>query len=237
MTDTQGNQISWFRAWDLLWEKVSDYFGDIAGRSAVLPNGGYSDAMDGVQERLRPCLERYGFRGRGRNFTRKTPEGLTQVINFQISPWGGSGKFTVNAGVFIPEVYEAVEGKKLRSQVSIIHCSKIERIGMLASRRMDVWWPVKNRSSILADVEGRIQNHVLPFLARFETRASCLGQFTTIELWKDRTEAVLLKELGRSVEAKAILVSALRLASQRGNTDYAQSLRQVAARLELQDVH
>ena len=73
-------------------------------------------AMDEIQAAVRPFLKELGFRARWRAFNRLTSDGLTQVIEFQLGrfdPPGTNatgyrrdlyGKFTVNVGVYIPEV-------------------------------------------------------------------------------------------------------------------------------------
>src|SRR5436190_21871644 len=86
--------------------------------------------MDGLQAALRPTLQRWGFRGRGRTFNRTTQDGLTQVITFQMGsfdPPGTThipglrenmyGRFTINLGVYVPEVARHQAGGEAKSIV------------------------------------------------------------------------------------------------------------------------
>src|SRR5690606_24175664 len=74
-------------------------------------------AMDVIQRGVRPLLKEAGFRGSGRTFNRGTPDGLTQVVRFQMGSFDPPGTtdipglrenrygwFTVNLGVYVPEV-------------------------------------------------------------------------------------------------------------------------------------
>ena len=73
--------------------------------------------LDELQGKLRSALAERGFRTRGRAFNRRTSDGLTEVVHIQMGsfdPPGTTyipglrenfyGKFTVNLGVFVPEV-------------------------------------------------------------------------------------------------------------------------------------
>ena len=74
--------------------------------------------MDEVQKQLYHSLTERGYRAKARTLSRTTPEGLIHVINFQMGrfdppgtnyiPWLREklyGRFTVNIGVHVPEVY------------------------------------------------------------------------------------------------------------------------------------
>ncbi len=74
--------------------------------------------MDELQASVRPFLKELGFQARARAFNRTTFDGITQVIEFQLArfdPPGTQyvgfrqnlyGKFTVNVGVYVPELHK-----------------------------------------------------------------------------------------------------------------------------------
>ena len=111
----EGGKFPWCKPWEFLLIRlgIRRMAGAESDKKGWLP----SELVDVVQARLQPFWTAYGFRGHGRNFSRKSFEGLTQVINFRVSPWGlssdGCGRFTLNAGIFLPDVRPIVTGKKL----------------------------------------------------------------------------------------------------------------------------
>src|SRR5882762_9371836 len=100
-----------------------------------MPKSDLVNQMDEIQAKLRPLLKDEGYRVRGRTFNRTTHDGLTQVLNFQMGsfdPPGTTyipglrenlyGKFTVNLGVYVPEVALYHGGSEARSFVREHNC-------------------------------------------------------------------------------------------------------------------
>jgi hypothetical protein len=109
-------------------------------------------SLDGLQAKLRPVLKEYGFRARGRIFNRTTSDGLTQVVNLQMGRFDPPGttylpglrenlysQFTVNLGVFVPEVAKHVGAAPPKSLIQESHCCVRARLGQLGPERRDVW--------------------------------------------------------------------------------------------------
>src|SRR5687768_12815065 len=107
--------------------------------------------MDDLQGALRPALKRWGFRARGRTFNRATRDGLTEAISLQMGsfdPPGTTyiaglrqnlyGKFTVNLGVYVPEVARHHGGGEAKSFVQEYHCCVRARLGELGLESADV---------------------------------------------------------------------------------------------------
>ena len=95
----------------------------------------YGSAVDDIQAGLRPFLKGCGFKVRGRTFKRPTEDGLTQVVSLQMGasdPPGTTsipglrenlhGLFTVNLGVYIPEVARHHGGGEAKSWVQEYQC-------------------------------------------------------------------------------------------------------------------
>ena len=63
-----------------------------------------------VRERLAPLLKKNGFKKKARNFYQEFPDRV-EVINVQASQWneGNEGKFTINVGVYYPEISKIIE--------------------------------------------------------------------------------------------------------------------------------
>jgi len=127
--------------------------------------------MDKIIRAVKPELRAAGFEWRGRDFTRRTADGLTQAINFQASQSGG--KFTVNLGVFVPEVrdrYRRGEALPNPARIQECDCQIRTRLQMNGRDRVDPWWPAGDWEAAAADIAGRLRSYGLPFLNRYATR-------------------------------------------------------------------
>lgn len=95
----------------------------------------FAKAVDDIQKSLRPLLKKRGFRVRGRTFNSTTEDGLIQVVNIQMGPSDPPGTtyipglrenlhslFTVNLGVYVPEVAIHYGGGEAKSWVQDYHC-------------------------------------------------------------------------------------------------------------------
>ena len=92
---------------------------------------------------LSPALKADGYKKKGRTFY-QAGINATRVVNVQSSQsnLGAAGKFTLNLGVYFPEV-ERVAGNDATLQCPVeSQCSLRERIGLLLPERKDKWWEV-----------------------------------------------------------------------------------------------
>ena len=114
-------------------------------------------AVDRVQRAIRPSLKEHGFKSRGRTFNRLTSDGLTQVVNLQMGPSDPPvttyipglrenlyGLFTINLGVYIPEVAELKSSGLARSWVQEYYCSIRTRLGQASGSSQDLWWHARD---------------------------------------------------------------------------------------------
>jgi hypothetical protein len=145
--------------------------------------------MDALQAALRPALQRWGFRGRGRAFNRANQDGLTQVITFQMGsfdPPGTTpipgfresfyGRFTINLGVYVPEVARYHGGGEAKSVVQEYNCCVRARIGGLGPEHADLWWDLVPGPSLASEIQHRLERDGLPFLERFKSRDAILHE-------------------------------------------------------------
>jgi Domain of unknown function (DUF4304) len=150
----------------------------------------YVKALDMLQSELHAKLKERSFRVRGRTFNRRTTDGFTQVVHFQMGSFdppdtkyipGFSqdlyGKFTINLGVYVPEVAMYQSGGEARSFVHDYHCCVRSRLGKLGSERKDLWWSLQETDVLAAELWTRLERDGFPFLARFETRAGVLREW------------------------------------------------------------
>jgi uncharacterized protein DUF4304 len=102
-------------------------------------------SLDALQGHLNPWFRQAGFRKHGRTYNRTTTDGLTHVIGFQMGsfdPPGTThipglrenlyGRFTVNLGVYVPEVARNHGGGEAKSIVHDYNCCIRIRLGRSA---------------------------------------------------------------------------------------------------------
>jgi hypothetical protein len=183
-------------------------------------------AMDELQATLRPFLKELGFRARSRALNRPTSDGLTQVIEFQLGrfdPPGTNivgfhqnlyGKFTVNVGVYVPEVHKyahAFSGGDGQAFVHEYDCDIRARLGNLGPEHRDIWWDLDAAKvhDQAADVFQRLERDAFAFFSQFEDRDAILNR--------------LMREAKSPFTNRPRLVCAIILAA-RGKRDEAQSL-------------
>jgi Domain of unknown function (DUF4304) len=203
----------------------------------------YAEAVDEIQNALRPPMKAQGFKVRGRTFNRLTEDGLTQVVNLQMGqsdPPGTTyipglrgnlhGRFTVNLGVYVPEVARRYGGGEARSWVQDYHCCVRARLGEVSGEGQDIWWHAHSDDDVVDDLRSRLQGGGFRFLERFSTRDRILAE------WSDRSEnmgasspprivmAIILAERGQKERARALLGRQVLETRNPGHPDYVRRL-------------
>jgi hypothetical protein len=183
------------------------------------------------------------YKVRGRTFNRSTEDGLTQVVNLQMGasdPPGITyfpglrenlhGLFTVNLGVYVPEVARFHGGGEARSWVQEYHCCVRARLGEASGDLQDMWWHARSDEDVVAVVYGRLELTGFPFLDRFGTRDKILAE------WADETDrigamspprivmAIILAERGQRERARELLARQVLETHNPGHPDYVRTL-------------
>jgi hypothetical protein len=213
-----------------------------------MPKSQQAGKVDQVQAALHDKLRGLGFRKQARTFNRTTEDGLMQVVNVQMGahdPPGTTyipglrenlyGWFTVNLGVYVPEVARLHGGGEAKGFVREYHCCVRDRLGPLGPERKDLWWRNDAVEEVVPDLLARLDRDGLPFLARFATRDAILRE------WKDKSEnqsaggspprivmAIILAERGDKAAATELLAAQ---AEERRNPGHPAYVRSLAARL------
>ena len=157
------------------------------------PKSELAKTLDALEAKLRPTLISYGFRGRYRTYNRTTSDGLTEVVRIQMGPSDPPGTtyfppirvnlygmFTINLGVFVPEV-TARRGLPLpKSSVPEYECCVRARLGELGPEGQDVWWGISAEDALADELRERLARDGLPFLRRFSTRDAILQEWLTV---------------------------------------------------------
>jgi len=213
-----------------------------------MPKSEYHHAVDVIQSTLRPRLMERGFRCRGRAFNRITDDGLTQVISIQMGPFEPPGTvpipglredlhgwFTVNLGVYVPEVALHHGGGGAGSWVREYHCDIRARLGQVCSDDKDIWWPADASPAVIEAVSERLRIGGLPWLDRFSTRDRILAELKelTRSPWTSTPRIVMaLIQLARGDAAAAhLLLAAQASEAATMHPRHADYVRQLALKL------
>ena len=148
-----------------------------------MPKSELASGLDAIQMRLAPELKARGFRVRGRTFNRQSTDGLIQVVNIQMGsfdPPGTTyrlglrenlyGRFTVNLGVYVPEVATIHGGGAAKDWVREYNCCIRARLGELGAEEADLWWSIARPDEVVGDLMPRIRHDSMFFFATYESR-------------------------------------------------------------------
>ena len=116
----------------------------------------YKATLDEIQQLVHQVLKPKGFKKKGRTHNRTIDPGLIHVINFQMGqfPIGDNyvipgiresfyGKFTVNLGVYVDELYK-LNGFKTKTFVQEYDCAIRVRLEFLI-KGQDNWWMLDDK--------------------------------------------------------------------------------------------
>jgi hypothetical protein len=204
-----------------------------------------SAAMDSIQQGVRPLLKAAGFRVSGRTFNRLTSDGLTEVIRFQMGSFDPPattyipglrenlyGRFTVNLGVYVPEVARHHGGGEAGKVVQDYHCCVRARLGELGPENSDLWWLLSPTDALKDEICDRLARHALPFMARFESRDAILREWAAVEKHPFAgsppriVKAIILAERGLAQEARTLLGAQAQETHNPGHPAYVRALAQ-----------
>lgn len=143
----------------------------------------YAGLMDQVQGRIDADLAEIGFERQGRTYNRQLNGGLVQVISFQMGQYLSDelpapsrrparfGKFTVNLGIFMPEVDQVWNYRRYQRLAGMppflleSDCVIRGRLGILVPPYVDRWWNLDGDiDAIGADVWRLLRRYGCPFL-------------------------------------------------------------------------
>jgi hypothetical protein len=130
-----------------------------------------------------PSLKGRRFKKQRHTFNRIAELGLVHVVNFQMGqfPIGAYeipglrpnlyGKFTVNLGVFVREVYEITQRGPAPAFVQEYACEFRVRLGELLMPPADTWWSLTDDSSALvAELAALLEGCGQAWFEQYATR-------------------------------------------------------------------
>jgi len=143
------------------------------------------------------------------------------------------GLFTINLGVYVPEVARIRSGGEANSWVQEYHCCVRSRLGEVCGEQQDIWWQARHDEAVIDDVVCNFKEGGLSFLERFSTRdkiiQECSDRFEN--MWVGDPPqiilAIILFERGERQAALISLERQLKFAletGRRGHSDYVREL-------------
>jgi hypothetical protein len=208
-----------------------------------------SGKVDEVQAAVHEKLRGLGFRRHGRTFNRTTEDGLVHVVNLQMGahdPPGTVhvpflrenlwGRFTVNLGVYVPEVARHHGGGEAKKFVQEHQCCVRRRLGDLGPEGKDLWWRNDAAAEVVPDLLARLERDGLPFLARFASRDAVLNELRRAANGFNLggpprvVMAIIHAERGETDAAGELLAEQ---AKETGDPRHAEYVRSLATRLRI----
>ncbi len=171
-----------------------DFFKNTSGETKKNAENKNVQYLNEIQKEVHKYLKPLGFKKKGRTFNRQTDNGVWQVINFQSGkfPVGENyeipgireslyGKFTINMGVIVKELYESKIYAKDKDFYQEYDCQIRTRLSNLIYSN-DYWWNITNDSKHISDqiVEG-LNDKGIPWFSMFETREKICGNWGNVD--------------------------------------------------------
>jgi hypothetical protein len=201
-------------------------------------------SLDQLQSHLRSFLKPHGFRTRGLTFNRATSDGLIHAVQIQAGrydppgtvhiPWFREnlyGRFTVNLGIWVPEVAKYIGFGTSPSFVNEMHCCIRARLGELGPEGTDIWWDIRDDAAALdSEIRGRLERDAFPFFARYESRDLVLKSLdgVTVSISGGNPPriicAIILAERDERTKARALLAAQAKENSNHGHAAYVTAL-------------
>ncbi|MGE5354704.1 MAG: DUF4304 domain-containing protein [Deltaproteobacteria bacterium] len=139
--------------------------------------------LDSIQKEIFNYLKPLGFKKKGRTFNRQTEDGIYQVINIQSGRYEFGdkyvipgfrenyyGKFTINLGVMVTDIYELESHNKLKDIYQDYDCQIRTRLTHLTIKQ-DFWWPISSNTDETAkDIIQGLKSNGIQWLDTFESR-------------------------------------------------------------------
>ena len=210
--------------------------------------------LDEIQCGIGKALEPLGFKRKGRTFRRETDHEVLQIIAFQAGPFELGpplppqvshlrpdlyGKFTINLGVFVPEIHERTNPPvSMKRVISDAHCSIRTRLPHIGEGE-EIWWSILDCADRdIDDITALLMHVGVPFLNRFKTRDLIVRDWISENGRIGRLDvAMILLRRGERLGAKRLFADHLRKSEAEGSEPYRQNHRryvhELATRLGL----
>ena len=173
-----------------------------------------SSKLDTIANFIWLELRALKYRKSKRLFNRIQSDGVVHVIDFQMGQcWSTlQGKFTVEVGIFIPEVFAAFWEKPIPKFITSPNCEVRERLGLLGKSKKDIWWDLSgDERTIESEVSDLLLKYGEQYFSRFSSREKLLAQWEQERLQNNLPQrktlimAIVLAQRGEKMRANELL--------------------------------
>jgi hypothetical protein len=189
----------------------------------AMPGKSFTPALTAVVKSVTPMLKEAGFTRGRHTFNREVERGLIHVAGFQAGQFAiGNyevpglranlwGKFTVNLGIFVNEVYVATQRRPPPEFVRDYDCEFRVRLGELMEPPADRWWPLDREfDTVVTEVREALRLRAMTWFTDFASRDSILAADGARPPagWPARADvarAIILVRRGDVARAQALL--------------------------------
>jgi hypothetical protein len=129
-----------------------------------------------INNGLAKCLKSEEYVKKTRTFYLRKPA-VIKIVNVQASMgnMGDQGKFTLNLGLYSPEIAKLLEGKVGAEFPKEYDCSLRQRIGSLMPAKTDHWWTLPGDETALAqEIVYAWQEYGKPWIDGFDDTESII---------------------------------------------------------------
>lgn len=166
------------------------------------------------------------FKKIGNHFHRHEGD-IIHCIHFQSSQWnsGATGQFTVNLIITSEPLYKIWTGKSMPKNPATAMWPIQVRLGMLAPRNSDKWWPLAEGISpeaIAIEITKMIEDYGLPFFSRYSSIDDILKETSKDQkgsamfVHKQIVRAIILSINGDQTGAKRELEAGIEALKKKG---------------------
>lgn len=134
-----------------------------------------------IKDVITPTLKKEGFRKSGRSFYKEI-EHYGLCFNIQSSLYNHSEevRFTLNTGIFIPEIYEFFFDQKSVAFPKEYECIQRKRIGELLGLRADLWYSITNdtdENELEIQLSSDIKDGIINYFGNFKCDSDVINIF------------------------------------------------------------
>jgi hypothetical protein len=151
----------------------------------------YKETLNEIQKLIHTELKADGFKKKGRTHNKVLDNGIVQVINFQMGQFQFDnvieipglrenlyGQFTINIGVFVPELYEKIFDPKPKSFIQEFDCEIRTRLSQKIFGE-DKWFPISADFGKTAEFINENLNSIgKEWFDRFDNRKKIVAELT-----------------------------------------------------------
>ena len=197
--------------------------------------------LDSIQKEIYQFLKPMGFKKKGRTFNKQTEDGIYQVINIQSGRYEFGdkniisglrenyyGKFTINLGVLVKEVYEVEEYNKPKEFYQEYDCQIRTRLSQL-TRNQDIWWQIsENKEKNIKEIIEKLTSGAFEWFEKLSDRKNICKNIELVENIHTRRAkldiAIIKSKLDKKIGEKLFQEYYDNIKNNQGHKEYVISL-------------